>query len=157
MKRGRHCELCQNEKLSLIKGRTCKLTKRKPDFDTVCSDIRFGGKLKRRLKPLENTLEENKKYRNSIYFKFVLYFLFGLLLVLWGRKLYIDYEPVSTSLTYDLHHIELSITIMSFGFVLWAVAFNSLGKHVLRKNSTKEELESIQEVLDLYKKEKGIK
>ncbi len=45
----KHCDLCENEMTSFEKGLTCKLTKKKPEFENTCSEIKLDEKFLEKL------------------------------------------------------------------------------------------------------------
>ena len=67
MIQSKHCDLCKHEKRSLKIGLTCRLTKKRPDFEQTCNNFNLSFTAKQNYKDVVAEFEKvkNKKKKNS--------------------------------------------------------------------------------------------
>jgi hypothetical protein len=103
----RHCTLCKNGITSLEKGMTCKLTKRKPDFEHTCPDIKLGEKFQEKLERAILQLEKIRRYKRSSYLTFYFLIILGFSAII-GSAIFIEWR-------YSRVYMETKMLIIAAG------------------------------------------
>lgn len=80
----RHCDLCENQILSLKEGTICSLTQKKPSFNKTCFKINFDKKVKKELENVYVDLAIEKKRIRKITSNLIFNSIFGLILIIGG-------------------------------------------------------------------------
>lgn len=151
MNEKRHCDLCENQILSLKEGTICALTKNKPSFNKTCLKINFDKKIK---KVLENVFVDlaidKKKIRQSLS-GLILNSVFGLILIIGGYLFFkiILNKGIGSHYGYQGIAILVGIIILT-GSYLFKKPFVELASYNKEKRKNKNKIFKIQEVLDLY-------
>ena len=140
----RHCALCENEITSLKKGVTCKLTKKKPDFNKSCRDFKLNEKFEQELLTILLELERIIKFRKREYLIFCVLLVIGILAIM-GSKVFAELH--SNSPYYWLNRfipIAVGITII-MGALFNLSSFRNKKKIALTKKN------KIDSVLEKYR------
>lgn len=112
----KHCDLCENEITSLEKGLTCKLTKRKPNFEITCPKIKLGKKFQEKLEITNLELERIRRNKTSSHINFYFLITIGFVLIIGGNYFF-------KSTIESVYSLEISLGIISIGVSLLGVAY----------------------------------
>lgn len=139
----KHCALCENEITSFENGLTCKLTKKKPNFENTCAKIKLDKKFQEKLEIANLELEILRRNKKSIDWTFYSTIIGGFLLIIGG---YFFSE-------WTIHSIflwDVKIGIILAGFTFLGIAYSRL--HGFRKKEKKTKLDKtkIDEILNKY-------
>jgi len=145
MIQAKHCNLCVHPKRNLKNGLTCGLNDKKPVFKNFCSDIKFSNSFKEYLPELLNQIENVKKRKTSVFLKFILLGLLGLV-VMFG-----SYPLLEKTFEIEFGHsawmrFQNALLIYIIGASLLSMAFWPLYKYrkeLKRLESEKRELNNI--------------
>ena len=139
----RHCDLCENQILSLKEGAVCGLTNKKPSFNKTCLKINFDEKLKTSLENLHVDLEKEKNKKHQIISSLIINLILGIVVIIGG---YIFWKGILDNgfITY------FPAIMISAGIYLLRKPFTEIKRFnkVIRNN--KKEILKIQDVLSLY-------
>ena len=140
----RHCELCDNQKISLEFGTTCGLTDRKPEFNKTCSKIELNEKFENKLKSVNIEYENFKRKKTITYTYFVVFLIIGIAVIVGGYllgKYALGKRVIST----------VPLIIMGVGLAPLGLAFGVLNSHRQEVRLAKSKKEKVDEVLDEYR------
>ncbi|GAA4277986.1 hypothetical protein [Aquimarina mytili] len=143
MNLARHCELCDNQTVSLKDGTTCILTNKKPEFNKTCSKIDLREKFEQKLKEVNIHYEQVKKTKIASYVNFGIFLFIGLFVMFGGYylgKYALDGGVIST----------VPFIIMGVGFLILPMAFGPLNRYRQDINAAKNKKDKVDEVLNLY-------
>jgi hypothetical protein len=138
----RHCTLCENGIMSLEKGMTCKLTKRKPDFEITCPDIKLGEKFQKKLERAILELENIHRYKRSSYLTFYFLIIIGFSAII-GSAIFIEW-------TYSRIYMETKILVIGAGISTLGVATYKLSRFKKKFETAEYTKNKIDLVLDTY-------
>ena len=149
MIQAKHCDLCAYSKRGLENGLTCGLTNKKPTFKNTCSSIEFSKSLRDYLPELLNKIEQLRKRKRSVYLKFIVCALIGLIIMvgsgiklMHGFEMDFDYS--------DYLNFKGSLLMLLVGFFLLSSAFWILNKYKKEFIKFESDKRAIESVLDNY-------
>lgn len=140
----RHCELCDNQKISLEFGTTCELTNRKPEFNKTCSKIQLNEKFENKLKSVNIEYENFKRKKTLTYTYFVVFLIIGIAVIVGGYllgKYALGKNVIST----------VPLIIMGVGLIPLGMTFGTLNKYKQEINIVKSKKDKVDEVLNEYR------
>ncbi len=148
----KHCNLCDNQILSLEEGVLCGLTNKKPSFNSTCLKIDFNSNL---LNLLEDTLieyEDLKLSKNKVYKNLVYGSIIGVLLMVFGYFIfkhflnigYIAYSNSSANL------LTVPGIILVAGYYFISQPIKKLSNYKKQLLTIENNISEIEEVLNLY-------
>jgi len=143
MNLAKHCELCDNQIVSLKEGTTCKLTNRKPEFNKTCSKIELNEKFEEKLKAVNIEYESFKRTKVLTYIYFIIFLTISFAVMIGGYllgKYALDFGVIST----------VPLIIMGVGVLVLPVAFGPLNRYRNRISVSKSKKSKIDNVLNLY-------
>jgi hypothetical protein len=148
MIQSKHCDLCEHPERSLKNGLTCGLTCKKPDFKVFCPDIKFSNSFKEYLPQLLNQIEDVKKSKTSVYLKFILLSVIGLIMIFWSySQLKQSFEEFGYS---SFLRLELDIFALIIGGVFISMAFSSFIKYRMTLKKLESEKRELDIILNNY-------
>ena len=123
MIQSKHCDLCKHEKRSLKIGLTCRLTKKRPDFEQTCNNFNLSFTAKQNYKDVIAEFEKVKNKKKGIHSKFYFLIVVGLGIILIGNLFLERLNNVSVYSLYVMYFFY------SFGILILAAAYSILNKH----------------------------
>jgi len=140
----RHCDLCDNQKISLEIGTTCELTDRKPEFNKTCPRIELNEKFENKLKTVNIEYDKVKRTKTLTYIYFGVFVIIGIAVIIGGYllgKYALGSRVIST----------VPIIIMAIGLTPLGMALGTLNNYRQKNEVTKRKKEKIDEVLNEYR------
>jgi len=119
-----HCQFCSLKKYDFKTGTTCGLTKKNPDFNEICPDIKFKNQtLQSQIIKINADFEHNKNSKIWVILNLIFFSLVFFLLILSG---FLFAEYLNSYSRFRLYIIPLVIIIISFSILKIAVGpFNT--------------------------------
>ncbi|QNM85042.1 hypothetical protein H9W90_12695 [Polaribacter pectinis] len=149
-----HCDLCDHQILNLKDGNLCGLTRKKPDFNRVCTKIRLNNKLKHNLEEILIEFEELKQSKSKVYLGVIFTLIFGIFVVFCGYffwRFFLN-RGYAFSRAYVEYLLFVLAIVLSTGFVLIKKSFNKFSYYRKSIQNIKEEKEHLESMLTLYNK-----
>ena len=143
MIQAKHCDLCENEMVSLEKGLTCKLTKRKPDFKNTCSQIKLDKKFQEKLEISNLELERIQRNKKSIHLTFYFLITIGFLLIIGG-------DSLAKWTIYYVYVWKVKIGIIAVGITFFGIAYSKLNGFRRKDKKAKLDKNKIDKILNKY-------
>ena len=143
MKHSKHCNLCDNEIATFEKGIICGISKKKPEFEKYCSDIKLNEKFNEKLKNVNFKLLELKRKKKWNYLSFSLFFGFGFLLIFKSGTI----AEWNKNETYFLVH---KVGIIAVGITILMNTIRNFTKYKGELKSVKLEKKEINSISKIY-------
>ncbi|WP_275316902.1 hypothetical protein [Tenacibaculum bernardetii] len=143
MKHSKHCNLCDNEIATFEKGIICGISKKKPEFEKYCSDIKLNKKFNERLENVNFKLLELKRKKKWNYLSFFLLIGFSFLLIFKSGTI----AELNKNETYFLVH---KVGIIAVGITILMNTIRNLTKYKEKLKSVKLEKNEINSVSKIY-------
>jgi len=144
MKVSKDCALCENEITSLKIGLTCKLTKRKPNFENICAKIKLDKTFQKNLELALLELEIIRRKRKSFYLVFYFLIIIGLSLIMGSN--YLTEWPY-----YDPYFWVKKIAIIGIGISFISDACYKLNSFIKELKNAEHKKNKIDTILNKYK------
>ncbi len=141
-----HCQFCSLKKYDFKTGTTCSLTKKVPDFNITCPDIKFKNQtLESQIIKINADFEHNKNSKFWVLLNLSFFSLVFILLILSG---FFFAEYLNSYSRFRLYVIPLVFIIISFSVLKIAVGpFNTYRRDNKIYNFEKKRIDSF---LSLY-------
>lgn len=139
----RHCILCDNQVVSIKEGTTCKLTNKKPDFDTTCKTIELNEKFEERIKKVNIEYQNVQRTKTDTFGHVIIFSIISLSVIIGGY--YFG--------SYAWQHGVIStvpLVIIGVGLVVLVFAFGPMNKFRNDLAIAKSNKDKLEEVLNLY-------
>ena len=143
MKHSKHCNLCDNEIATFEKGIICGISKKKPEFEKYCSDIKLNEKFNERMENINFRLLELNRRKKWNYLSFFLLIGFGFLLIIKSGTI----AEWNKNETYFLVH---KVGIIAVGITILMNTIRNLTKYKGKLKSVKIEKKEINSISKIY-------
>lgn len=143
MNLSRHCTLCENGIPTIEKGMTCRLTKKKPDFEYRCPSIQLDKKFQEKLERAILELAKIHRYKRAAYLNFYVLIIIGLLLIIASANL-IEWNYNSRII------MEIKIAAIGVGISILPIAAYKLSRFKKKFEAAVYTKNKIDLVLDTY-------
>ena len=139
----KHCQLCDNQVVSLMGGTTCGLTKQKPDFNKTCIKIQLNDKFEQKVKEINVDHEKVRRTKKLTYTYFIVFLIISLAVMIGGYLLgsYILEKGVIST---------VPLIIIGVGFTILPIAFGPVNNYRNEMSIIKKKKENLDGILSLY-------
>lgn len=128
---------------SLETGVTCKLTQKKPEFETICPSINLDQKFQEKLEDVVLELARINRNKNSVHRTFYILMIIGFLLIIGSSVLSKWTYSTIYFWVYKMHAIGLGIASLT-------VAYYKLNRFRQKLNTARNKKNKIDLVLEKY-------
>lgn len=139
----RHCSLCEHQKVNLKNGTTCKITDKKPEFNSTCSKINLKAKFEEKIKQVNIAHEKIKRTKTLTYIYCSIFLIVGLSTIYGGYylgKYVLEMGVIST----------VPLIIMGIGCAVLPIAIGPFNNYRNKLKITSINKQKLDEVLALY-------
>lgn len=139
----KHCQLCDNQLISLMGGTTCRLTNKKPDFNKTCIKIELNDKFEQKITEININYEKIKRTKLLTYTYFTVFLIISIAVMIGGYILgkYVFEKGVIST---------VPLIIIGVGFAILPMAFGPLNYYRNEMSITKTKKESLDGILSVY-------
>jgi len=147
MERFKHCSLCDNHIMEMMKGIKCGLTGAKSDFKFRCAEALFKTKAFQKIEDLNLQYEFMKRKKAALYISFVVKLSLALFVLLTGIF------AVILFLTYGIifsWRMAGAIGFTGIGLIIFSSVMKPWINYKNEMNILKKKLNDIKKVLNIY-------
>ena len=141
----RHCKICQNLDFDISYGTRCGLTNERPNFESRCEKIDFGGKAENYIIEISVEKELINRARFDYIGTFIMFLIISLTFIVGGALL------TNKIFGFGIFHTA-TLVLMGIGLLALPKAFGALKTYRAKKEVADQKIKILNDTLNKYGK-----